>query len=547
MINYHNKTQEELAYLLQSFAYDKEQLQSEKAELQKNYQAQQEKILHLQEHVNQLIEDLKLALHRHYGAKSEKLDANDPQLLLFNEASLPDSAEMADIEESEEDIQVAAHTRHKKRGRKGLPAHYPRVEKIYDLTESEKTCECGCMLSCIGEERTEQLEVIPEQAYVVVHVQKKYACADCQGNVKQAVKPIQPIPGSIAGPQLLAKIISDKFNYGLPLYRQEKRLQQLGIDIARKTLSLWVIRISELLLPLEKLMQDTLLNYDVAYSDETRVQVLDEPGRKAEAQSWMWLFSGGNPKEFCLLYHYDVSRGHEVPLAFFEDFKGYLHCDGFSAYETLARKNKNIKLSGCLYHARRKFVEADKLSQKKSGIAYRALLLIQKLAKKEALFKDLSPDIIRQKRLEEEVPILNELHALLIDSQPKVPPKSTLGGAISYTLNQWPKLLVYLEDGRLENNNNRSERAIKPFAVGRKNFLFCQSVDGAIAAARLYSFVETCKWHGISFYYWLAYVLSHIQQCKTVEELEALLPYNIDKDLLAPKNFIPDFKKLPDG
>jgi transposase len=540
--NYQTKTQEELIKLVLSFNEANQQLMLEKEKQQEDFNR---RLIQLQQQIESLTEALKLALHRHYGTKSETLD--NPQLLLFNEASLPTVEEQADIEESEEDIQVGAHTRHKKRGRKGLPAHYPRIEKIYDLSEAEKVCPCGCTLNCIGEERTEQLEIIPEQPYVIVHVQKKYACTDCEGNVKQAEKPMQPIPGSIAGPQLLAKIISDKFNHGLPLYRQEKRLQQHGIDLARKTLSLWVIRISELLLPLEKLMQDGVFNYDIAYSDETRVQVLDEPNRKAETKSWMWLFSGGRPEEFCLLYRYDVSRGHEVPLAFFEDFKGYLHCDGFGAYETLASRNNAIRLSGCLYHARRKFIEADKLSQKKSGIAYNALLLIQKLAKREELLKGLPSETVHERRLEQEKPLLDELHALLIDSQPKVPPKSTLGQAISYTLNQWPKLLVYLEDGRLENNNNRSERAIKPFAIGRKNWMFCQSVEGAVAAARLYSFVETCKWHGVAFYYWLAYVLGHIQQCQTVEELEALLPYKIDKTLLAPKNFIPDLKQPPDG
>lgn len=538
VVDYHHKTQEELIDLLQSFAADKEQWQTEKSELQKNYQEQQEQNLELRQHIQQLLEALKLAQHRHFGTKSEKMDID--QLLLFNEADLPSTEEQAVIEETEKEIQIAAHTRHQKSGRKPIPAHYPRVQKVYDLSESEKHCSCGCELKCIGEEKTEQFEIIPEQAYVIEHIQKKYACPQCQEGVKQAEKPKQPIPGSIAGPCLLAKIADDKFTHGLPLYRQERRLQHLGIAIARRTLSTWVIRTAELLLPLEKLMEDGVLNYDVSYSDETKVQVLDEPNRKAESLSWMWLFSGGKPEEFCLIYRYDISRSHEVPLKFFEGFKGYLHCDGFTAYETLASRNKDIKLSACLYHARRRFVDANKLSDKKSGIAYRALLLIHKISKCEDAFKTLPPNKIYEKRLQQEKPILDELHKLLLESAPKVPPKSKLGDAIHYTLNQWQKLLVYLEDGRLENNNNRSERSIKPFAIGRKNWLFCQSVEGARAAARLYSFAETCKWHGISFYYWLAYVLAHIQQCQTVDELEALLPYKIDRKLLNPKNFIPE-------
>ncbi len=461
-MDYHNKTQEELIYLLQSFSDDKEHWQTEKYELQKNYQ---EQILALQQYNQQLLEALKLSQHRQFGTKSERIDIN--QLLLFNEAELPSTEEQAVIEETEREIEVAAHTRHQKAGRKPIPAHYPRIQKVYDLTESEKQCLCGGELKCIGEEKTEQFEIIPEQAYVIEHIQKKYACRDCQEGVKLAEKPKQPIPGSIAGPCLLAKIADDKFTHGLPLYRQERRLQYLGIGIARCTLSLWVIRTAELLLPLEKLMEDGILNYDVSYSDETKVQVLDEPNRRAESQSWMWLFSGGKPEEFCLVYRYDTSRGHEVPLKFFEGFKGYLHCDGFTAYETLASRNKDIKLSACLYHARRRFVDANKLSDKKSGIAYRALLLIHKIAKLEDAFNVFPANEIYAKRLQQEKPILDELHKLLIESAPKVPPKSKLGDAIHYTLNQWPKLLVYLEDGRLENNNNRSERSIRPFAIGR--------------------------------------------------------------------------------
>jgi len=169
------------------------------------------------------------------------------------------------------------------------------------------------------------------------------------------------------------------------------------------------------------------------------------------------------------------------------------------------------------------------------------LKLIGKIAKHEQTIKDKPPDSIYLYRLEHIKPLFEKLHALLIEKQSKIPPKSTLGGAITYALNQWPKLLMHFEDGRLENNNNRTERGIKPFALGRRNWLFCNSVHGAIASARIYSFIETCKFHKVDPYYWFAYVLKVIPQCKTMDELERLLPYNIDKTLLAPKQFIPDF------
>ena len=258
-----------------------------------------------------------------------------------------------------------------------------------------------------------------------------------------------------------------------------------------------------------------------------------QAGRPAQSMSYMWVFAGGAPEKFCFIYRYDPSRRHQVPLAFFEDFKGYLHCDGCSAYETLAKKNLYITQVGCLYHARRKCVEADKMSKQKAGIAHQVITLMGKLAKIEERIKPLSPEETYQARQQEAKPILDKMYALLMDKQSKVPPKSTIGLAIHYTLNQWHKLLEYLQDGRLENNNNRLERAIKPFACGRKGWLFCNRPEGAVAAARLYSFIETCKHHGIHAYQWFYYTLQKIPSCTTVEELEALLPYNIDPALLA--------------
>jgi transposase len=537
IINYQEKSKEELIQLLQfsnNFIENTELKFSTELD-EKNKTIQQQNLT-----IQQLLEALRLNRYRLYGAKSEKHNPNQLELDfgIFNEATLPENA--PEIIAADEEITIAAYTRKKTVGRKPLPQELPRKQVIYDLSDAEKQCECGHELTRIGEVKTEQLDIVPAKIYVIEHIEKKYACKHCEECVRQAKKPLQPIPKSIASAGLLAHVLTSKFLYHLPLYRQEQQFQRMGVDLARNTLSLWVIRAAALLEPLEKLMLDEIINYDIAYSDESRVQVLKEAGREAQSLSWMWQFCGGATNKFSMIYRYDISRSHEVPLKFFEDFAGFLHCDGHSAYDALAKKNNKIKLSGCLYHARRKFVEANKGNKTKSGVAYQVLDLIQKLAKLEEIIKPLPPDEIKLRRMEKAKPILNKLHALLKEKQPKVPPKSLLGEAIFYMLNQWDKLRVYLEDGRIENNNNRTERGFKAFATGRKNWMFCDSVEGAIAAARIYSFIETCKYHNLDPYYWLAYVLRELPACKTLEELESLLPYNIDKQLLNPINFIPE-------
>jgi transposase len=246
----------------------------------------------------------------------------------------------------------------------------------------------------------------------------------------------------------------------------------------------------------------------------------------------MWLFAGGASNKFCFYYHYHHSRSHDVALDFFDGYKGYIHCDGFPGYDTLAAKSADIKLSGCLHHARRRFVEIIKVTQAKEGVAHDVLLFITKLAKIEEEIKELSTEDKFNLRLEKAKPILDDLHVYLVAVQPRTLPKSPLGQAVSYTLNQWPKLLTYLEDGRLENNNNRSERAIKPFVIGRKGWLFADSVAGAEAAAIIFSLVETCKHHGIEAYDWFRYVLQQLPLCQSDAEVEALMPFNINSELL---------------
>jgi transposase len=423
--------------------------------------------------------------------------------------------------------------RNKKCGRRPLPKELPRITKIYDLPEQEKICQCGCELTHIKDEKSEQLEIIPAKVYVIEHVRKKYACRQCQQTIVLAKQPLQPIPRSIAASGLLSHVLVSKFQDHLPLHRQETILRRIGVDIPRATMSLWVIKCAELMIPLLKLLHDRILTYDIAYADETTCQVLKEPNKPVQAKKYMWLFAGGPPEEFVYYYYYHPSRSHEVALNFFEDFAGFLHCDGFAAYDSLANKNKSITLVGCLYHARRKFVEVAKLMPNKEGVATHVIKLIAKLAKLEEEIKGLPLFDKHALRFTQAKLLLQELHHYLISNQPSIPPKSLLGQAVSYTLSQWPKIVNYLNDPRLDISNNLSERAIKPFVIGRKGWLFANSVAGANAAAAIFSLIETCKYHNVEPYNYFRYILNILPQCQTLEDYEKLLPYKIDKSLLA--------------
>jgi transposase len=482
------------------------------------------------QHISQLQEYIVLLKQGRFGSSSERFVDTLLQGCLFNEAELEVTQAKQTTEEEANDkvTVVASHSRKKQTGtRKPLPEFLPRKQVIHDLNEADKQCACGCTLQAIGEVKTEQLEIIPAQLFVIEHIQKKYACKGCEQTVKTAKKPKQPIPKSMAGPGLLAHILSEKFEFHLPLYRQEQRLQRIGIDIPRTTLSQWVIKCAKLLQPLANLLEDEILNHDVAYADETTIQVLKEPNKKAQSKSYLWLYSGGPPERFVHVCHYHPGRQHSHAIEFFDGVKGYLHCDGYQAYDRLSEINPNIKQVGCWFHVRRKFVEAAKVG-KKARHAQWFVKQIQVLAMIERRCTDqqLTSEKRQQAREEQAKPVIEAIKSKLLELKPITPATGRLGLAINYALSQWSKLETYLGDGRLEMSNNRSERAIKSFAVGRKNWLFATSVDGAKSSAVIFSLIETCKAHQINPARWLHYALAKLPACDTVESFEALLPFN---------------------
>jgi len=475
-----------------------------------------------------LQEQLNLALAKRYAASSEKLSPD--QIYLFDEAEAEAQIESTAPAPQDDTVTIGPYTR-KKRGRKPLPDTLARVDVVHELPEAERLCpHDGALLEEIGEAISEQLDIVPAKIQVLRHIRKKYACA-CGACIKTAPLPAQPIPKSLASPGLLAHVTVSKYQDALPLYRQEQILQRIGVDIPRATLANWMIQAGTLVQPLINLLRDRLLGYDIVQMDETTVQVLKELGKAAQSKSYLWVQRGGPPAARVIVFDYDPSRGQGVPKRLLEGFTGYLQTDGYEGYNAVVAGNA-LRQVGCWAHARRKFDEAVKAQGKKkrTGRAWRALSLIQKLYRVEREVGEMTSAQRFVHRNTHAGPVVEELRDWLDEALPHVPPTSATGKALYYLNEQWPKLIRYLEDGRLEIDNNRVENAIRPFVVGRKNWLFSDSVRGVKGSANLYSLIETAKANGLEPYAYLRYVFTELPKADTVETIEALLPGNLEND-----------------
>ena len=470
----------------------------------------------------QLLERYNLKLANEYGKKSEKMPGADE---VFNETeSVLDEHDKKLLANPNADA-----TTKTKPKRKPLPQALPRKEVVLDVDEEDKVCDC-CQgqLHKMGESSSETLEFIPAHIKVIKTIRPKYTCRQCERNgvenvVKTALMPATPIPKSIATPSLLSQIISCKYQFGLPLNRQETMFSDIGLELSRQTMSSWMLRSAQLLEPLYRRLKEVLLAEPAIHADETPLKVI-----KAEkATSYMWVYCCGSDsaseKTNIVLYDYHNSRAAQCAIDFLDGYQGYMHVDGYQAYGLT-----QAKLVACLAHIRRKFVDAKKIQAKpRTGKVDVALNLIGKLYGLEQQLKDKSIKerfTIRQSHAK---PIVKELHDWLIKHQDKIPPKSKLGEAISYSLNQFDKFQRYLEDGRLSIDNNRAERAIKPFVIGRKAWLFSNTCNGAHASAILYSLVETAKANGLVVHDYISKCLQHVAE--QPNDLEPLLPWNIER------------------
>jgi len=412
---------------------------------------------------------------------------------------------------------------------------------IHDLDEEDKICECGCTKTRCGEETSEQYDVIPATYRVIRHIRIKYACKACEGveSEKPTVMiapPVTFLPRCNATEGLIAQIITHKFADAILFYRQEKIMARHGIEIPRSTLCNWTIMAYEKCVILLEFLQKELLSGPLINADETTVQVHNEPGRKNTSQSYMWVFCGGPKAAPVVLFTYDPSRESRVANDFLCNYKGFVQTDGYAGYNFLDSRTFIVHV-GCWAHARRKFMEAAKLVKKPksdetfTSAADEAVAFIRKLytVEKEAKTQNLSNEEWAVLRLEKSKPMLDAFKAWLLEKSTTTVPKSALGKAIAYTLAQWNRLSRYMDDAIITPDNNRAENAIRPFVLGRKNWLFSDTPDGAKASAAFYSLIETAKANNLEPSSYLKYIFTQLPYAKTDDDHKALLPQHLDR------------------
>ena len=492
-------------------------LEALKALIVKERAEREQEVHSLRQQLNTIIEALHLERQRLYGSKSEKAPGQGE---LFDEAE-NEIDEPVDQTDSPSTAKPAA----KRPARKPLPVDLPRVRQIQELADNERVCSCGCTLSEIGEETSEQLDIIPAQVQVIEHVRKKYACRHCEENIKLAPRAPVLLPKSIASGNTMAFVITSKYADGLPLYRLSEILKRYHIDIPRQTLSESVLRSAEYLRPLIERLEHYLLSSPVLHMDETPVQVLHEPDKSPHSKSYMWVQRGGPPGQTVVRFNYDPSRVTAVPDQLLTGYRGVLMSDGYQPYRTVAAKQGLVHLC-CWAHARRKFKEAQRVQPKgKTGKADMALSLIAKLYAVETQTKLSDAASRHRTRQEASVPALAKLLAWLEKASLQVAPKTVLGKAINYTLKYWAELSRYTQNGEWPIDNNIAENAIRPFAIGRKAWLFSNSQRGARASADLYSLIETAKANQQEPYQYLSWLFEHLPKTP-LDQIDTLLPWN---------------------
>lgn len=471
-------------------------------------------VLDLEHQVNHLQEQLNLTQHKTYGPSSERAQYWEQLGLfdVFNEAEAYFGLKTP--EPIVEEVLVNAYKRKKKTGLKDrLPDDIP-VEVIeHVLSEEERACPC-CrhLMEAIGTKVREHLRLIPAKAVLERHIQHVYACKCCDDNADDVTVSVAPAPvpvfsGSLATAESISHIVVQKFVMHAPLYRQEQDWARRDIHLSRQTMSNWLIRATkEYFFPIYRTLYQDLVTRDILHADETVLQVLKEPGKKAQSKSYMWLYrTSGDTDRPIVLYDYQPDRRQERPQKFLSDFKGYLHTDGYTAYRNLHEGVVNV---GCMAHVRRKFDEAIKATDKASPVqllAHEAIRRIQLFFRLEKEYQDLSPEARYERRQQELKPQFDAFYDWLDGLS--VSNKSAFGRARHYAMTQKFYLYNVLRDGRLELSNNRAERSIKPFVMSRKNFLFANTPNGANASAVLFSLIETAKEYAIDPYDYLVWVL----------------------------------------
>ena len=498
----------------------------------------EEKVEKLEALINWYQEQFRLKAHQKFGRSSEKQVEGQLELSLFNEAETETIP--AEVEEDEPGKNNSEKTKRKKRA--SLDPNLPTETMTHSLPLLEQAClDCGNGLHVMKTEIRHEIEIIPAQVKVIKHEREIYSCRTCEREaihppIVSAPIPNPVIPKSMASPSAVAHILTQKYMAGLPLYRIEEQLRHTGIHLSRQTLSNWVIQSANRWIePIYKMMLAYLLDQSVLHADETTLQVLQEDGRDASSKSYMWLYCTGRTSAPCALYDYQTTRSSKHPQRILQEFEGILHTDGYAGYNNLS----GVTLSGCWAHMRRKFVEAQKAAPPSKGgrrtftdEAIDRIGAIYKIEKEITRLEEISvvkdTNLRQRVRQEKSFPLVEAFFAWLKKERPSVVPKSNLGKAITYALNQEKKLLVPFFDGRLDLDNNRAERLIKPFVIGRKNWLFSNTPKGAKASAMIYSLIVTAKENGLNVFQYLVYLFETLPNINLEDEkqLHRLLPWS---------------------
>lgn len=470
-----------------------------------------------------LKEEISLLRQKLFGSSSDNIPPAEPQKpTLSGNTQEPDS--IAPQQPKPRPTQNA--------GRKPLPPHLPRERRVYDIPVNERFCPC-ChgAIHPIGEEVTEQLTVIPAQYKVIQHARKKFTCRNCGRFVTApGHKPLIE-KSSYASPEFLAHVACSRYQFGLPFYRQEQIFLQSGLPFNRTTLANLMIGCADKLSALHEVLRTELLRQPIIHADETHVQVLKETERSPQTRSYLWLYRSSQEADRpIVLFEYQMTRSGEHPRRFLgvnneSPFTGYLQVDGYAGYNNLP----GITRVGCMAHVRRKFVDVIKglPSQATNSPAHYAERLIGKLYEVERKTNGTPARVRHKVRQEESVPLLLELKALLEKLKPDVTPKTALGRAIGYAQDQWTVVTRYVDDGRLAIDNNIAEREIKQVVIGRKNWLFADSMDGMHANAVMYSLIQTAKANGIDPFAYLRYVITTMPTLRSASEMHVLLPWSM--------------------
>ena len=492
-----------------------------------------------------LQEELSSLLTHRFCSHSEKAD-KQPLLFDFEDEDLiPSDSETAETVAGEgpyREIKVREYIR-RKCGRKAIDDSTPTKQIYHDIPEEEKVCACGCRLKKVGENSTKRLRIIPAKMYAIEDIYPKYACPNCEGSgdednpvFRQAPAAKYFIPKSIATNELLAYVMTNKFCEHMPFYRQEKAFERRCITVTRADMSNWQEQIYERLKPLDSLIMEHIKTGTTMNMDETTVRVLKYKNRtenENRKKSYVWLGIGGPKNKKAVIYRYYESRNAKFIKPFINGFKGWLQTDEYPGYETALKEHNllypddKIIHVACLAHVRRKFFDAS-LNGKSPG-AGKAVKYIQLIYKKEEelIEMNLSPEELVSKRKELIKPVFDEFHEWLLEMEPKVPPTLKFGRAINYALSSWQHLLNYLDCPDLFVDNSIAERSIKPFVIGRKNWLFSGSEKGAESSCFLFTLIENAKYYHLDPYEYLRCVFDQSVNCQTKKDFEKLLPWNI--------------------